>query len=73
MIRVIECEKICLKAETGKMLFNNSHNIYTPKAYLHSESEVEEWTEVSLSDVPTNEPTDEEYSEVGKILMGVIE
>lgn len=55
------------------MLYNESNGIYTPKAYLFSEDEESEWTEVSLSDVPTTEPSENDYSEVGKILMGVSE
>lgn len=46
MIKIIECEKSCLKADKGKMLFNSNVNVYTPKAYLYSEAEAAEWSEV---------------------------
>ena len=68
-----DCNKVCLKADFGKMLYNESNGIYTPKVYLFSEDEESEWTEVSISDVPTTEPSENDYSEVGKILMGVSE
>ena len=74
MIKTIECNKICLKADKGKMLYNERIGTYTPKVYLHSENEESEWTEVLLPDVPTNEePTETDYAEVGKILLGVSE
>lgn len=55
MIKIHECEKICLKADEGKMLYNASIDTYTPKAYLFAETEETEWTEVDASTVPTND------------------
>lgn len=63
MIKIMECEKICLKAEAEKMLHKESSNIYTPKAYLFEEEEVKEWVEIPLEDVPVVEEvaTEEDY------------
>ena len=63
MIKIVECEKICLKAENGKMLYNASIDTYTPKAYLFAESEEADWVEVDASEVPVieEEATAEDY------------
>ena len=68
MIKMMECEKICLKAGNEKMLYNASIDTYTTKAYLFVESEEAEWSEVDASTVPvTDEITD---TEVLEILLG---
>lgn len=63
MIKLIECNKPCLKADKDKMLYNASIDTYTPKAYLFAESEEAEWVEVDASAVPVieEEPTAEDY------------
>lgn len=55
MIKITECNKICLKAEDGKMLYNASIETYTPKVYLFVEAEESEWVEVDASAVPIEE------------------
>lgn len=69
MIKTVECNKICLKADEGKMLCNASIDTYTPKAYLFAEAEETEWMEVDESELPVE---DEELSdsETLEILLG---
>ena len=55
MIKITECNKICIKADDGKMLYNASIDAYTPKAYLFAETEESEWVEVDASVVPLEE------------------
>lgn len=60
MIKTIECNKICLKADEGKTLYNASIDTYAPKAYLFAESEESAWVEVDASEVPEADLTAEE-------------
>ena len=63
MLKLTECNKICLKADTGKMLYNASIDTYTPKAYLFTEAEESDWVEVDASEVPVmdEEATEADY------------
>lgn len=65
MIKTTECEKICLKADGGKILYNERIAAYTPKAYLFAESESSEWVEVDETEAPTlgDEATTADYQE----------
>lgn len=55
MERLNECNKFCLKADEGMILYNASIDTYTPKAYLFAETEESEWVEVDASTVPLEE------------------
>lgn len=54
------------------MLCNASLDVYTPKAYLFTETEESEWVEVDETEVPVTdeEPTAEDY-EAALAEMGV--
>ena len=74
MITVMECNKVCLKADEGKILFKDTIG-YTPKVYLYNNSNEHDWIEVDISEAVFDEElTDIEAKAAAyDILMGVSE
>lgn len=65
----------------GKMLCNMTDKVISDKVYLGINADETVWTEIEESEKESleskwmneEEPTDEDYSEAGKILLGVSE